>query len=117
MTSTSGESTAPRVPRTELGMGDSQPHGRIRLRRDSQQWEFDRVVKETGRVFHFQPPGRGGLPPSVRMHAMISKHVGKVGQRLERLAAEEAGAGHDATAMDLYFDAATAYAEAQHTIF
>jgi pimeloyl-ACP methyl ester carboxylesterase len=101
----------------ELGMGDSQPHGRIRLRRDSQQWEFDRVVKETGRVFHFQPPGRGGLPPSVRMHAMISKHVGKVGQRLERLAAEEAAAGHDATALDLYFDAATAYAEAQHTIF
>ncbi|HSK97765.1 MAG TPA: alpha/beta hydrolase [Euzebyales bacterium] len=98
-------------------MGDSQPQGRIRLRRDGQQWEFDRVVKETGKVFHFQPPGRGGLPSSVRMHAMISKHVGKVGERLERLAAEEAAAGHDATALDLYFDAALAYAEAQHTIF
>ena len=86
-----------RGPRMEFGMGDSQRRGarshetrggasagprpeerqgRIRLRRDGQQWEFDRVVKETGRVFHFQPSGRGGLPPSVRMHAMISKHVG-----------------------------------------
>jgi pimeloyl-ACP methyl ester carboxylesterase len=90
---------------------------RIRLRRDGQQWEFDRVIKDTGRVFHFQPPGRGGLPPSVRMHAMISKHVGKAAQRLERLAGEEAAASHDATALDLYFDAAVAYAEAQHTIF
>jgi pimeloyl-ACP methyl ester carboxylesterase len=96
---------------------DNRQHGRIRLRRDGQQWEFDRAVKDTGRVFHFQPSGRGGLPPSVRMHAMISKHVGRGAQRLERLADEEAAAGHDATALDLYFDAATAYAEAQHTIF
>lgn len=98
-------------------MGDSEPQDRIRLRRDSQQWEFDRTVKDTGRVFHFQPPGRGNLPESVRMHAMISKHVGLQGRRLEQLAAEEAAAGHDATALDLYFDAATKYAEAQHTIF
>lgn len=98
-------------------VGDSEPRDRARLRRDSQQWEFDRVVKETGRVFHFQPSGRGQLPPSVRMHRMISKHVGQIGRRLERLATEEAAAGHDATALDLYFDAATAYADAQHTIF
>lgn len=98
-------------------MGDSEPQDRVRLDRDGQQWEFDRAVRDTGRVFHFQPPGRGNLPESVRMHAMISKHVGLQGRRLERLAGEEAAADHDTTALDLYFDAATKYAEAQHTIF
>lgn len=87
------------------------------LARDAQQWMFDWMVKETGRVFHFQYAGRGGLPASVKSHAMIAKHVGKIGRRLERLASEEEAAGHPETAMDLWFDAATAYANAQHTIF
>ncbi|HEY4279442.1 MAG TPA: alpha/beta hydrolase, partial [Conexibacter sp.] len=52
----------------------------------------------------------------VRSHAMISKHLGKIGRRLERLAGEEAAAGHRETAMDLWFEASTAYANAQHTI-
>ncbi|MGH3484198.1 MAG: alpha/beta hydrolase family protein [Nocardioidaceae bacterium] len=90
---------------------------RARLRRDGQQWDFDRAVKDTGRVFHFQHPGRGKLPPSVKMHAMISKHVGKRGQALERIARAEADAGHDLTAIEFYFDAAVAYANAQHTVF
>jgi Esterase FrsA-like len=98
-------------------MSEATPQRRPRLRRDSQQWEFDRTVRDTGRVYHFQPPGRGALPPSVRMHAMISKHVGTQAQRLERLAAAEAAAGHDLTALELYYDAATRYAQAQHPIF
>ena len=49
------------------------PHatGRIRLHRDAEQWEFDRAIKDTGRVFHFQPEGRGALPRAVRNHRMI----------------------------------------------
>lgn len=98
-------------------MGDEQPHDRIRLRRDQQQWALDRAIQETGRAFHFQYPGRGKFPESVRTHRMISKQVGKAAQRLERLAAEEAAAGHDETALGLYFDAAVKYIDAQHTIF
>jgi pimeloyl-ACP methyl ester carboxylesterase len=90
---------------------------RARLRRDGQQWNFDRAVKDTGRVFHFQHPGRGKLPASVRMHAMISKHVGRRAQKLERIAKAEADAGHDITAVEFYFDAAVAFANAQHTVF
>lgn len=93
------------------------PDGRIRLRRDSQQWAFDRLVNETGRVFHWQQKGRGRLPESVKMHAMISKHIGGAAQRLEQLAEAEAAAGHDITAMAFYFDAANAFANAQHPVF
>jgi dipeptidyl aminopeptidase/acylaminoacyl peptidase len=70
----------------------------VRLRRSGQQWEFD------------------PLPESVRMHSMISHHVGRRAQRLERLAVAEAEAGHDVTALELYYDAASAYANAQHTV-
>ena len=91
--------------------------GRARLRRDGQQWAFDRFVNETGRVFHFQQKGRGRLPDSVKMHAMISKHVGATAERLERLARAEAEAGHDITALEFYFDAANAFANAQHPVF
>jgi dipeptidyl aminopeptidase/acylaminoacyl peptidase len=96
---------------------DAASRGRARLRRDGQQWSFDRAIQDSGRVFHFQHPGRGKLPPTVKMHAMISKHVGRQGQRLERIAKAEADAGHDLTAVEFYFDAAVAYANAQHTVF
>lgn len=99
---------------------DSQAGSEIfqpgRLQRDGQQWHFDRMIQDTGRVFHYQLPGRGPLPESVRMHQMISKHVGKIALRLQTLAAEEAAADHNATALDLYFEAACRFAEAQHTI-
>jgi pimeloyl-ACP methyl ester carboxylesterase len=98
-------------------VSNSESQRRIRLRRDSQQWEFDRAVRDTGRVYHFQPPGRGGLPESVRMHAMISKHVGKQARRLERLGADEAAAGHDLSAVEHYFEAALKFGQAQHPIF
>jgi pimeloyl-ACP methyl ester carboxylesterase len=89
----------------------------IRLRRDGQQWIFDRMVNETGRVFHYQEPGRGRLPASVKMHAMISQHVGQGARRLEAIAKAEAAAGNDVTALEFYFDAASSYAHAQHTVF
>lgn len=89
----------------------------MHLQRDSQQWVFDWVVKETGRVFHFQGLGRGGLPPTVTTHAMISKHVGKRALQLERLAEEAERAGQRATALELYFDASATFAMAQHVIF
>lgn len=91
--------------------------GRIRLRRDGQQWEYDRAIRDTGRVFHFQPPGQGPLPSGVRMHAMISKMLGKAARRLERLAAAEADLGHSLTALEFYYEAARTYAQAQHAIF
>jgi hypothetical protein len=97
-------------------VADSSPASRIALRRDAQQWVYDWVVKETGKVFHFQPDGRGPLPPSVRSHAMIAKHLGQMAARVEKVAIEEAAVGHDETALDWYFDAATLYAEAQHTV-
>ena len=37
----------------------SQKTGRPHLRRDNQKWVYDWVIKETGKVFHFQPDGRG----------------------------------------------------------
>jgi len=88
-----------------------------RLKRDGQQWVFDRTIQETGKVFHFQGPGRGYLPRSVHQHDMISKHMGKTGLRLRDRAREADEAGHEMTALELYFDAATVLAQAQHTIF
>lgn len=91
--------------------------GRTRLSRDHEQWEFDRAIKETGRVYHFQSDARGPLPKAVRSHAMISKHTGRNAAKLERLAREEQQAGHDSTALDLFFEASLAFASAQHPIF
>jgi pimeloyl-ACP methyl ester carboxylesterase len=91
--------------------------GRPHLRRDEQQWFFDWMVKETGKTFHFQSDGRGRLPRSVRSHDMIAKHVGQAARRTEKLAQTEAEAGHRETAMELYYQAALQYADAQHVVF
>jgi len=91
--------------------------GRPHLQRDDQKWVFDYLIKETGKVFHFQPDGRGRLPRTVRSHDMIAKHVALAAKRSERLAYAEADAGHRETAMELYYQAALQYADAQHTVF
>src|SRR3954468_21002967 len=80
--------------------------GKPHLKRDEQQWFFDWMVKETGKVFHFQSDGRGRLPRTVRSHDMISKHMGQAAKKSERLAQTEADAGHRETAMELYHQAA-----------
>src|SRR3954463_7918415 len=95
----------------------SAKKGRPHLRRDDQQWFFDWMVKETGKVFHFQPDGRGRLPRTVRSHDMISKHVGLQARRYERLALAEVAAGHRETALELYYQATLHYLDAQHVIF
>jgi alpha-beta hydrolase superfamily lysophospholipase len=86
-----------------------------RLDRDGQQWVYDYVVQQTGRVFHWDEPGRQ-LPASIKSHAQISKHLGRIGQRLERVAAEEEAAGHTATAFELYYRASSTFAAAQHPV-
>jgi pimeloyl-ACP methyl ester carboxylesterase len=91
--------------------------GKPHLRRDDQKWVFDYIVKETGKVFHFQPDGRGRLPRTVRSHDMIAKHMGLAAKKSERLAETEAEAGHRETAMELYYQAALQYVDAQHTVF
>jgi len=95
----------------------NQKKGRPHLKRDEQKWFFDWMVKETGRVFHFQPDGRGRLPRTVRSHDMIAKHMGLAARRSERLAQAEAEAGHRETAMELYYQAALEYLDAQHVVF
>jgi dipeptidyl aminopeptidase/acylaminoacyl peptidase len=90
---------------------------RARLHRDNQQWAFDKIISDTGRVFHFQQKGRGRFPETVRTHSQISKHVGSRAMHAEELAKAEEAAGHDVTALEFYFEAASAYATAQHTIF
>ncbi len=94
-----------------------EPRQRARLRRDGQQWAFDRFVNETGRVFHFQQKGRGRIPDAVKMHAQISKHIGSNAERTEKLAKAEEDAGHALTALEFYFDAANAFGQAQHPVF
>jgi pimeloyl-ACP methyl ester carboxylesterase len=47
---------------------------------------------------------------------MISKHLGRRAQRLERLGETELAAGHRETALDHYFDAAATFVLAQHPI-
>jgi dienelactone hydrolase len=99
----------PNTKRAKVG----KPH----LRRDDQQWVYDFIVKETGKVFHFQSDGRGRLPRSVRSHDMIAKHMGQAALKSEKLAQAEAAAGHIETAMELYYQAALTYADAQHVVF
>lgn len=86
-----------------------------RLQRDRQQWIYDYVVKESGRVFHWDEEGRE-LPASVKSHAQIAKHLGRAALRLERVAAEEEAAGHKETAYELYARAASTFAAAQHPV-
>lgn len=94
----------------------AQPE-RPRLRRDDQQWIFDYIVKETGAVYHWWSDGGGSLPKGVRSHAMIPKQLGRQAQRIEALADVERAAGHEHTALGLYFAATRSYLGAQHPIF
>jgi pimeloyl-ACP methyl ester carboxylesterase len=91
--------------------------GRPHLHRDNQQWFYDWMVKETGKTFHFQPDGRGRLPKSVRSHDMIAKHMGMAAKKTERLAQAELDAGHRETAMELFYQAALEFVDAQHVVF
>jgi dienelactone hydrolase len=93
-----------------------EPRKRTPLRRDDQQWIFDYLVKETGAVYHWWSDGGRDVPKSVRTHAMISKHMAKQAQGIEALAKVETAAGHDKTALGLWFNAAKSYMRAQHPV-
>jgi pimeloyl-ACP methyl ester carboxylesterase len=95
----------------------SHKRGRPHLERDNQQWLFDYIVQETGKVYHWWADSGERLPKSVRSHAMISKHVGRKALQTESLAETERAAGHEHTARILYFKAARLFMQAQHTIF
>ena len=86
-----------------------------RLNRDGHQWIYDWIVKETGRVFHWDEEGRE-LPGTVKSHGQISKHLGRQAQRLEKVAQEEEQAGHASTAFDLYYRASAKFAAAHHPV-
>lgn len=89
----------------------------IEMMRDRQKWLHNWMVKETGKVFHFQGDGRGSLPASVRQHDMISKHLGKEGIRLRAVADQELAAGHPETALELFYEASNVFGAAQHPVF
>lgn len=97
-------------------MANNDALRRPALARDGQQWFFDWMIQETGRVFQYQIDGRR-MPKTVRRHEMISKHLGLSARRMLRYAQEEEAAGHALTAMSRYFDASQLFAQAQHTIF
>jgi pimeloyl-ACP methyl ester carboxylesterase len=100
-------------------MPKQEDHKRVRpqLERNNQQWIFDYLVQETGKVYHWWSDGGERFPKSVRSHAMISKHVGRKALQTEALARTEREAGHRITALSLYFKAAKQFMQAQHTIF
>src|SRR5690606_11674645 len=56
------------------------------------------------------------FPASVKSHAQISKHLGRIAQRAERIAQEEDAAGHRMTAFEFYYRAAATFANAQHPV-
>jgi pimeloyl-ACP methyl ester carboxylesterase len=96
---------------------EDRKRGRPDLERNNQQWIFDYLVQETGKVYHWWSDGGDRLPKSVRSHAMISKHVGRKARQTEALAAAEREAGHEGTSLTLYYKAAKQFMQAQHTIF
>ena len=77
-------------------------------RRDDQQWLFDRMVKETGRVQNFAYDERD-LPPEVKSYHMIPKHMEKRGMHQEAIARGADAMGHRETAVEAYWRAANSY--------
>ena len=86
-----------------------------RMKSDSQQWEFDLAIQQTGRVQHFFESRK--LPNAIKTYAMVSKHLAKPAIRAEKIAAIEEAAGHLETALEFYFDASEGYSRAQHALF
>ncbi len=96
----------------EFGM-DSM---KLERRRDSQQWIFDYIVKETGRTHCFEYPGRL-FPPEVKTHDMIPAVMLKAGLEVEKIAKAADEAGDTLTARGMYFMAIGKYHLGQHAIF
>ena len=65
--------------------------GQLHLHRDNQQWIFDYVVQQSGRVYHWWTGEEAPLPSTVRSHAMVSKHLGRRGLAKEAEARSATG--------------------------
>jgi pimeloyl-ACP methyl ester carboxylesterase len=90
--------------------------GRPHLARDNQQWIFDYVIQQTGLTYHWWGEERS-LPPEIRSHAMISKHLGLRAIEKEQEAARIAADGDRDAALRAYVAAAHGFLRAQHPVF
>ena len=88
-----------------------------RAPRDGDRWILDWLIQVTGRVYHFQTGDGRILPPTVRTHDMISKHLGRAAAKAEALGNAALEAGAQETARHHLFVASSTYAAAQHPIF
>ena len=91
--------------------------GQPSLRRDNQQWVFDYVIQQSGRVYHWWTGDGRTLPDSVRSHAMVSKHLGRRGLAKEADAQARRADGDERGALELLWDATRDLIKAQHHIF
>jgi dipeptidyl aminopeptidase/acylaminoacyl peptidase len=95
---------------------DARP-GQPHLIRDNQQWVFDYVLQDSGRTYHWWTGEGRTLPESVRSHAMVSKHLGRLGLAKEADAQSKNDAGDERAALELYWSATRDLIKAQHHIF
>ncbi len=91
--------------------------GQVHLHRDNQQWIFDYVIQQSGRVYHWWTGEEAALPPSVRSHAMVSKHLGRRGLAKEAEARSKLEAGDRDAALRGFWSATRDLIKAQHHIF
>ena len=91
--------------------------GQPSLRRDNQQWVFDYVIQQSGRVYHWWTGDGRTLPQSVRSHAMVSKHLGRQGLAKEADAQARRADGDERGALELLWGATRDLIKAQHHIF
>jgi pimeloyl-ACP methyl ester carboxylesterase len=89
----------------------------LHLHRDNQQWIFDYVVQQSGRVYHWWTGEEATLPPGVRSHAMVSKHLGRRGLSKEAGAQAALEAGDERGALEGFWAATRDLIKAQHHIF
>jgi dipeptidyl aminopeptidase/acylaminoacyl peptidase len=98
-------------------MPNPRQPGQAHLHRDNQQWIFDYVIQQSKRTYHWWTDEGGSLPPTVRSHAMVSKHLGRRGQSKEAEAEAALAAGDQVSALKSYWAAARDFIKAQHHIF
>lgn len=89
---------------------------RSKRHRDSQQWIFDYVVKESGQVQNFENETRN-IPKGVKSYKMIPKLRGEEAKHKEAIARNAEARGYRETAEEMYWRACEDYRDGQHTIF
>src|SRR5262245_59313620 len=115
----------PGARRSGQGGGEGEtmanPRGRVpgelHLKRDNQEWVVDYVIQQSGRVYHWWTGEEAALPPSVRSHAMVSKHLGRRGLAKEAEARAQLEAGEGDAALRGFWSATRDLIKAQHHIF